>query len=136
MSSLNKYDKPILFFDGCCGLCNSLVNFLMAHDHKHRLNFAALQGQTAIILLDIEQSTNLTTLVLYDNGEISSQSTAVLKVISYLGWPWKIIMIAKLLPTQFNNKIYNYISTRRYSWFGKSDTCRLPTSAEKLFFLP
>ena len=136
MSVTHHYTKPILFFDGKCGLCNRLVNFVMSHDPKHQLNFATLQGQTANVLLDIKKTTDLNTLVFYDEGKIFTKSAAVLQIISYLNWPWKIILIAKLFPTKLCDIIYNFISKRRYSWFGSSDSCRLPTSEEKLFFLP
>ncbi|RYE91302.1 MAG: DUF393 domain-containing protein, partial [Oxalobacteraceae bacterium] len=41
----------IVFYDGACGLCHSLVRFVLARDPVGRHHFAPLQGRTAAEIL-------------------------------------------------------------------------------------
>ena len=43
---INKKDKNqrIVFFDGICGICNGLVDFLLNVDNYQRLTFSPLQS--------------------------------------------------------------------------------------------
>ena len=43
--------NPIVFYDGVCGLCNRLVQFLLKHDREGRLRFASLQSDFAAKVL-------------------------------------------------------------------------------------
>lgn len=41
----------VLFYDGVCGLCDRLVQFVLDRDRAARVTFAPLQGTTAAELL-------------------------------------------------------------------------------------
>ncbi len=42
---------PILLYDGVCGLCNGLVQFILRHDRDEVFRFAALQSHFAAKIL-------------------------------------------------------------------------------------
>ena len=43
--------RPILFFDGVCGLCNRFVDLMLKADSRDRFRYAPLQGETALNIL-------------------------------------------------------------------------------------
>lgn len=133
-------ERPILFFDGVCSLCNFFVDFILARD-KGTFLIASLQGVTAQKLVASGKldptllEAGFKTIVLYDNGIAYTQSRAVLRIIDHLQWPWKMVKICKIIPEQILDKIYQWVSQHRYQWFGKRHTCRLPTLEERERFL-
>ncbi len=132
---MESFPKRIVFFDGVCGLCNKTVDFLIRTDRGHKLRFAPLQGYTAKRLLTKIQVENLDTVVYYRDGKYLVSSTAVLRLLLDVGGLWKILSIFLILPAFVRNAVYYFIAKRRYGWFGKSDTCRIPTADEKHLFL-
>src|SRR5258705_10369182 len=51
LSEINSVANPIVLYDGVCGLCNRLVQFLLRHDKHDRLRFASLQSAFAAKVL-------------------------------------------------------------------------------------
>jgi predicted DCC family thiol-disulfide oxidoreductase YuxK len=131
-------DAPsILLFDGHCSLCNASVDFVLKRDAKKKLLFAAIQGPAGQRVLKHHglPSTYLDTLVLVEKGKIYLGSTAALRVARKLrrGWPLLYAMI--IVPKGIRDVIYRWIGSNRYAWFGRKETCRMPTAAEKARFL-
>lgn len=122
--------KSIIFFDGYCNLCNKAVNWVLSKDKKGVFQFASLQGSTAQTLIS-KQTESLDSIVLYHENKIFTHYRAVGMVYKQLPFPYSLGIIFYLLP----NFIYNWIAKNRYRWFGKRDTCRIPSSAEKERFL-
>ena len=56
-------EKPVLFFDGVCGLCNRSVDFAMSRDPEGRLLYSPLQGETATELLSEQDRENIDTVI-------------------------------------------------------------------------
>ena len=128
--------RPILFFDGFCGLCNHFINFLFYIDQNRLFDVAALQGETAKQLLKQEFTSNLKTLVVYHRGQVKIKSEAVAFVLLKIGGFWKILgFIISILPNRFCDRVYDLIASNRYSYFGKRPTCRMPTPDEVKRFL-
>ena len=44
-------DKPVVLFDGVCGLCSSTVNYVMKHDRNATFFFTPLQSPYGQMLL-------------------------------------------------------------------------------------
>lgn len=127
----------IILFDGVCNLCNSSVDFILKHDRNNVFKFASQQSEIGQnFLKEKKQMHNeLGTIVLIDENEIYTKSSAVLKILSYLkGYP-KLLSILKILPKSITDFFYDKIAQNRYKLFGKRDTCRLPTEEEKSKFL-
>jgi len=126
----------ILFFDGVCGLCNKSVDFLIRIDKKKRILYAPLQGETAKIQLPPNAIQSLDSIVFQQNGKLYTKSDAALKVLYTLGGSWKLSGILFILPKVVRDVFYSFIARYRYVWFGKKETCRIPTKEERDLFLP
>jgi predicted DCC family thiol-disulfide oxidoreductase YuxK len=128
--------QVVLLFDGVCNLCNGVVQFLIRQDKKGILKFASLQSDAAAQLLhghgDLKK---LTSVVLVENGQRFQKSNAVLKVVRYLPWYWQWAQVFWIVPRFIRDGIYDWIARNRYQWFGKQDTCMMPTPELKERFL-
>jgi predicted DCC family thiol-disulfide oxidoreductase YuxK len=131
-----KEQTPIVFFDGVCGLCNSSVDFVLRHDRRGRLKFSPLQGETAERLLPSEDRENLGSLVLWDGGRMFRRSSAVVRILWRLGPLWRLLGgLLWVIPLPLRNAVYRVVAGSRYRWFGKKETCRLPSPEERERFL-
>ena len=131
-------DQPIIFFDGVCNLCNGAVNFIIDRDKNRHFYYASLQSEQAkSVLKELgEEDTKLETIIYKDkDNRIHTKSSAVLKIAKNLNAGWPLLYIFIVLPKFIRDAIYDFIASRRYSWFGKRDTCRLPDPELKERFL-
>lgn len=127
--------EPILFFDGVCNLCNSWVDFLIRHSTSGRIYFASLQGVTAQHVVGIERSQKLKSLIFFKDGKLFEKSDAFFEILSVLGGPWKLLKILKIVPRSLRDWVYDQVASQRYNWFGKRESCRLPSMEERALFL-
>jgi len=125
----------LVYFDGFCGVCNRFIDFLIRHDRHGRLRYAPLQGNTARARLPAEYITELSTLVFEENGRLSTESTAAIRVIGTLGGVWTSMFGFLLVPRFIRDGVYRWVANHRYLFAGRRPTCRLPTPEERgLFF--
>ncbi|SOD11171.1 thiol-disulfide oxidoreductase DCC family protein [Pedobacter xixiisoli] len=127
----------VIFFDGVCNLCNGAVQFVIKRDKQNYFKFAALQSDFAYktlkkFTLQVKQGNSF---VLLENGKVYEQSTAALKVARKLGGLWPILYIFIVIPPFLRNAIYRFIARNRYKWFGKQESCWVPTPALRSRFL-
>jgi predicted DCC family thiol-disulfide oxidoreductase YuxK len=127
--------SPVIYFDGYCGLCNGFVDFVLARDRSRRFRFAPLQGTTATARFGDPGDVDPTTILLEDGGVVHERSTAALRIISQLGGPWSLLAVFRLVPRFIRDAVYDWVARNRYGWFGKRDTCRLPSPEERAVFL-
>lgn len=146
----------IILFDGVCNLCNASVNFIIDHDSQKKFRFASLQSNFAQDLIQNSSSENkiftstgllplnenirkelnsLNSILYFENGIFYTKSEAALRIAAHLDGIYKIISIGKILPTSLRDSIYECIARNRYRWFGKSESCRMPTPELKDRFL-
>lgn len=129
--------RTILFFDGVCGLCNRAVDFVLTRDNDGTIKFAPLQGDTARQLLTPEDLADLNTMVLWVGGKTYRKSAAAVRILWRLHWGWQATgTLLWLIPLPLRNLGYTLVAKNRYRFFGKNETCRMPTAAERLRFLP
>ncbi|MEM7105321.1 MAG: thiol-disulfide oxidoreductase DCC family protein [Bacteroidota bacterium] len=129
--------KPLLLFDGVCNLCNNSVQFVIERDPNGKVNFASLQSETGQKVLEYSgmSKTDLTTVVLVDNGKIYTKSSAALRTAGYLDSPFRLMKLFLIVPKFIRDFFYNYIARNRYKWFGKQESCIMPTPDIKARFL-
>ncbi len=138
---LEPPSNPIVFYDGVCGLCNRLVQFLLKRDRHDRLRFAALQSEFAASLLKRHglDARDLDTvyLVLHcKSGErVLARSDAILYLLRQLGGVWGIAGLGRVLPKWVRDGIYKIIAGNRYRVFGRYDNCLLPEEKHRHKFL-
>ena len=70
------------------------------------------------------------TFILVDGETVLRNSGAVLAIWSGLGWPWKAASILRLVPAALRDPVYRLVARNRYRWFGKRETCWVPTSQQ------
>lgn len=63
------------------------------------------------------------------------KSTAALKIISQFGALWKLLLVFWIIPTPIRDSVYSYIAKNRYKWFGKKESCMIPTQEIKSKFI-
>jgi predicted DCC family thiol-disulfide oxidoreductase YuxK len=132
---VSPVQRPIVFFDGVCSLCNAAVDFLIRRDRAKVLLFAPLQGESAARHSLVRQET-FDTIVLVDQAGHWERSDAALRIASYLGWPWKVLIVLRIVPRPVRDFLYAWVARNRYRWFGQKESCRMPTPEERARFLP
>jgi predicted DCC family thiol-disulfide oxidoreductase YuxK len=128
-------NRSIIFFDGVCNLCNRSVDFLIRRDKRNRLLFAPLQGEMAKRMIPALNADNFSTFIYCEDGRYYSRSSAAIRALGRLSPLWSLVKVFLLLPPFLRDAIYNYIAKNRYNWFGKKETCRIPTPDEREKFL-
>lgn len=129
--------KSVILFDGVCNLCNASIDFVLKRDQNDRFLVGALQEEASKkILADFNVNPEyLDSLVLVESDQIFFRSTAALRIARNLPGLWPLLYGLILLPPFLRDGIYDWIGKNRYRWFGKKNTCRLPTPEEKAKFL-
>ncbi len=127
-------DLRVVFFDGVCGLCNRMVDLLLAIDGEGRIRFSPLQGELAAEQLAESVRTDTDSIVYLREGELYLRSNAVLWICRDLGRPWALAWIFIFLPRFLRDFLYDAVARNRYRLFGKRDTCRVPTPEERARF--
>jgi predicted DCC family thiol-disulfide oxidoreductase YuxK len=147
----------VVIFDGHCNLCNASVDFISRNDPEGVFIFVSLQSPKAAALLErvginpsahvqagvvsaAEEGTQDSVLLLTPDGTLHQRASAALRCGAALAWPWNWLAQAGLaaaavLPNAALDKAYNYIGRNRYKWFGRKETCRIPTAAERWRFM-
>lgn len=118
-------------------MCNASVNYIIDHDPVRRFRFASLQSKAGGRLAaeyGIDAS-ELSSMVLIESGRAYVRSSAVLRVCRRLKGPAKLLWPLILVPAVLRDPFYRFFANRRYKWFGKRKTCRLPTEADQARFL-
>jgi predicted DCC family thiol-disulfide oxidoreductase YuxK len=133
----NPKEHPILFFDGVCNLCNASVDFVIRHDKARLFRFASLQGETARKMVpEYANDGGLSTVVLLDADGRHVRSTAALRVLKRLGVTGPLAGLLLAIPRPVRDAGYRLIAQNRYRFWGKKETCRLPSAEERAQFLP
>lgn len=131
-------NKKIILFDGVCNLCEASVQFVIQHDKKDIFRFVALQselGQKIIHHIGI-QNQNIDSVILYKPGvAYYYKSSAALQIAKNLGGFFHFGTFFKIIPTGLRNVLYDYIAKNRYQWYGKKESCMIPTAELKAKFL-
>ena len=134
---------PIIFYDGVCGLCNRLVQFLLKRDRHGRLKFASLQSDFAARILarhgiDPRDLDTLHVVMNHETAEerVLNRSDAVLRACRELGGVWMVFAaIARVIPRGLRDAAYRFVARNRYRVFGKFEACMLPDPSQQNRFL-
>ncbi|WP_269222862.1 thiol-disulfide oxidoreductase DCC family protein [Flavobacterium sp. IMCC34518] len=130
--------KKIILFDGVCNLCNSAVQFIIKHDKKDVFRFVPLQSDLGLDILKYIgiDFTKIDSIVLYEPGvAYYYKSDAALQIAKSLNGLYSFGIIFKIIPNGIRNQLYDYIARNRYNWFGKKESCMIPTPELKIKFL-
>lgn len=132
---------PILLFDGVCHLCSKTVQFIVEHEREPTIRFCAIQSEAGRALLaehgmmHVVAEADPDTMVFVEDGRAHDRSTGVLMVAAHLKAPWRWGRVALILPRSLRDIVYRFVASNRYRWFGKSDSCLVPSKALQARFL-
>src|SRR4051812_18490607 len=135
---MNKEEKhPVILFDGVCNLCSSSVQYVIKHDPKHIFRFASLQSALAQQILSKHNlpSNQFNSLILLQDKQIHTRSTAALLIAKQLKGFIKVLYAFIIIPKFIRDAVYNIIAKNRYKWFGKKNECWIPTPELKNLFI-
>ena len=142
MTESTREDSPVLLYDGVCGFCNKTVQVILDHDRRGTMCFAALQsdyGKAVMkrhpILNGIDSVVFLERSSATDRERVFIRSNAALRVARYLGGPWRLFLMAYIIPTPVRDYFYDLFARYRYKVFGKYDSCMLPPLNVRARFL-
>jgi predicted DCC family thiol-disulfide oxidoreductase YuxK len=132
-------EHPVVLFDGVCNICSRSVNFIIDRDPEGKLRFASLQSPAGRRILEGFSYTvppgDPETIVVIDRSRLYQQSGAMLRIARHMRGAWPLLMAFLVVPRPLRDALYRWAAARRYRWFGRSDTCRLPTQELRSRFL-
>lgn len=123
-------NKKLILFDGVCNLCNASVQYVIKRDKKNLFMFAALQsdiGEQIINHYNIDTSKTDSILLYSKDDGIKIKSSAAIHIAKSLGFPRNLMAIFFIIPIPVRNWVYDYVAKNRYKWYGKQDSCWIPT---------
>ena len=131
-----------MLYDGLCGFCNKSIQFILRNDNRKTMLFAALQSEYGKSVLERHpELEGLDSLIFVApvyaaQGErVFARSDGALRLAGYLGGFWKLALVAYIIPRPVRDYVYDWFAKRRYRWFGKYDSCPLPSAEVRARFL-
>ena len=129
----------VLYYDGICHLCYGAVKFILRHEKRPEIYFAALQSDVAQPVLSKIKDLgghHVDSLIFQERNNLLIKSEAALALAKYLKFPYNLVQVFYLLPRKLRNYGYDWVAGHRYRWFGKEKTCILPDlSVQSRFIL-
>ena len=130
-------DQPILIFDGHCVLCSATVRFIFTHDRRRRVRFVVAQSPLGAALyrhFGLKSGDYETNIVL-ENGRALTKSESSIRIFELVGLPWSLMTVLRVLPAAVRDRLYEFVARNRLKWFGATDACYVPDTADKARFL-
>lgn len=133
-------NDAVLLYDGLCGFCDGVVQFILARDTAGTLRFAPLQGDFARALLARHPALRGVDSLILVSGPAGAETVAVrsdaaLGVAACLGGPWRLAGILRLVPRPWRDGGYDLFARYRYRIFGQRGSCRIPDAGVRARFL-
>lgn len=137
-SLLELKSGPILLYDGRCGVCSEAVQWVLAHERARSLRFAPLEsavGRELRALSGIPTSVDSMLWTELRDGRVHAdiRSSALLRVLEYVGGPWRWARALRLVPAALRDAAYARLAKWRYRL--RAPACLVPTAQERARFL-
>lgn len=108
-------EKKILFYDGTCGLCNYVVQFVLRYEKNSDLYFSPIESEFAMRFFQEKgcDQPDLSTFYLYREFQLYTQSTGAIKLIQNLKWYFKILYLFQIIPICQRDQLYRFVARNR-----------------------
>jgi len=134
--------RPVLLYDGTCGFCAESVQFVLRHDRRGLLRFAALDSAYGRGILDRHPELRGFDSVLFVepalNGgleKVAAHSSAALRVAEYLGGRWGLFRVARVIPSPIRDAVYRLVARHRHRLSAHGPQCLVPSAQDRARFL-
>ena len=134
--------KHLILYDGVCGLCTRLNQFVLPRDDRGTFDFASLQSGVGRSVVERfgRNPEDLNTFYVVTNYRsespaLLSKSRASLFLIKELGGAWRWFGLFGVLPTALVDRGYDLVARNRYRLFGRYETCLMPSAKHKARFI-
>lgn len=124
--------NAVIVFDGHCVLCSASARFVLQHDRARRFRLTTAQsgtGQALYRVIGLPPEAFETMLVVQSDA-VHTHSDAALAVAAGLGWPWRAAALARIVPASIRDALYRVVARNRFRWFGRRDTCWVPSRGD------
>lgn len=126
--------RPVLLYDGDCGLCNRVVRILLRADKTGRLHYAPLQSEPAQAYLRAQglPTSDFDSLVFIPDwnnqahGAYRLRTAGVLGAADEIGGIWRVVSWSRFIPAVLRDGAYKLVAWSRYALFGKYEPSPLP----------
>ena len=134
---MTQQRDAIVLFDGVCNLCSRSVTFIIEHEREPTIRFASVQSAAGARLLQHHglDPTDVKTFVLIVGATAYTRSTAAIRVARRLRGAWRLLAVLWIVPRPLRDLAYNLVARNRYRWFGRRDSCMVPTPALRARFI-
>ena len=108
-------EDTIVFYDGDCGLCSYVVQFILKNEREEKLMFCSLQSEFAVEFLKKKgyDATLLNTLYFFNGSKIYRKSSAALQIVRYLKSKWQLFLVLRIIPWFIRDIFYDIIANIR-----------------------
>lgn len=133
---------PILVYDGDCGFCARSVRFVLKHDRRQTLRFAARDGAAGRAVRERHpRLQGVESLLWVERREgqevVFTYSDAVLQTARYLGGFYgALAALGRLVPRVLRDPVYQVVAKLRKRLLGGAAACDLPSPRELARMLP
>ena len=117
-------NKPILFYDGECGLCHRFVLFVLTHEKGVVIQFAPLPGETFKEQFTEKQAIEFpdSLILLTEAGDVLMLSDAAVYAMKTLSPGWRCVgKFVGLLPKPIRDFGYHFVAAIRKKIFKKPE---------------
>ena len=126
----------VILFDGECNLCDRSVQFIIKRDKKAQYQFASMQGDAGQeILRKFRIPADFNSFILVEGDKWYDKSSAALRVCKNLHGGWNLLYGLLIVPKPIRDYAYGMVAKNRYKWFGKTDSCMIPSPEIRKRFL-
>jgi predicted DCC family thiol-disulfide oxidoreductase YuxK len=136
-ADVKDVDGPVVLFDGVCKLCHAGIRSIVRLDGRRRVRFAPLQSDVGRALLARHglSTDYFDSMVLVEDGEAYTDSTAVLRICRHLDGPLPLLYPLVYLPESLRDGVYDLVADYRYRVFGRKERCSVPDERIRERFL-
>ena len=127
----------LIVFDGVCNFCTSSVQFILRHDRGAVFRFVSIQSELGreICRTSGLDPDDMQTFLVFTNGRVLLRSDAALEVAKQFGGLWRLLVLFKVVPRRLRDWVYSFVARHRYRWFGRRDSCMIPSEKVRQRFL-
>jgi len=124
--------QSIILFDGECNMCNASMRFIAAHDSGKVFQCYSRHSPEGLAWVERAglNTDEIDSIILIEGDKVSVRSTASLRIVRRLSWPWPLLYAGILVPAVVRDFFYKIIARNRHRWFGKTEACSLADRAK------